>query len=203
MTDMRLSKTDRLVKRSLDVVLAAAGLSVTWWIILLAYLAASHDTGQSGLFIQERVGLNGELFKLKKIRTMRHIEGINTSVTTRHDPRITRFGALLRKYKIDELPQLFNVLIGDMSFVGPRPDVPGFADLLHGEDRAILSIRPGITGPATLKYRNEEQLLANQDDPDRFNREVIYTDKVAINKQYLREYSLWRDLSYIIKTVLH
>jgi len=125
-----------------------------------------------------------------------------TTVTRRGDPRITPLGSLLRRTKIDELPQLWNVLLGDMSFVGPRPDVPGFADILQGEEREMLSIRPGITGPATLKYRDEEELLAAQDDPEGYNRDVIWPDKVKINLNYIRNWSLGRDIGYIVKTVL-
>ena len=132
---------------------------------------------------------------------MREIEGFDTVVTTREDPRITPLGKLLRRTKIDELPQLFNVLIGTMSFVGPRPDVPGFADELEGDDRIILSIRPGITGPATLKYRNEEEMLSGVDDPETYNRDVIFPDKVAINRHYIENYSLGQDVRYILQTV--
>ena len=110
-------------------------------------------------------------------------------------------GRFFRKTKIDELPQLWNVLLGHMSFVGPRPDVPGYADKLTGVERAVLSLRPGITGPATLKYRDEEEILATQDDPEQYNREVIYPDKVQINLQYIREWSFLGDLRYILATV--
>ena len=143
------------------------------------------------------------MFRVIKIRTMRTDSGIRTSVTTRNDARITRLGAMLRRFKIDELPQLINVLKGDMSFVGPRPDVPGFADSLVGEEEALfLSVRPGITGPATLKYRDEEVLLARQPDPEKYNRDVIFPDKVAINIEYVRNWSLTSDLRYIWATLL-
>jgi lipopolysaccharide/colanic/teichoic acid biosynthesis glycosyltransferase len=132
---------------------------------------------------------------------MRPVQGVETVVTTDQDPRITPLGRFWRKTKIDELPQLINVLKGDMSFVGPRPDVPGFADRLVGEERLLLSIRPGITGPATLKYRNEEQILMEVDDPEKYNREVIFPDKVRINLEYIREHSFWKDLKYIWMTV--
>jgi len=177
------------------------GLFLTWWVILLAYVAATIDTRKNGFFTQVRVGRYGRPFRTIKIRTMRDVAGVDTSVTTNTDPRITRLGAFFRKAKIDELPQLINVLLGQMSFVGPRPDVPGFADRLQGEERIVLSVRPGITGPATLKYRNEEEILAQQDDPERYNREVIYPDKVKINVEYVRSYSFWRDLRYIGRTV--
>lgn len=168
--------------------------------MLLAWIAASVDTRSNGLFTQQRVGRGGELFTLYKIRTMRPVT-ITTNVTTRNDPRITPLGRWLRRLKLDELPQLVNVLVGDMSFVGPRPDVPGFADRLTGEARLTLTLRPGITGPATLAYRNEEELLAAQDDPERYNREVIWVDKVRMNLEYARNHTLARDLVYLLRTV--
>jgi lipopolysaccharide/colanic/teichoic acid biosynthesis glycosyltransferase len=133
---------------------------------------------------------------------MRSDTKISSTVTTANDARITTLGGIFRKLKIDELPQLINVFLGQMSFVGPRPDVPGFADRLQDEERCILSIRPGITGPATLKYRYEEQLLAAQDDPERYNEEVIWPDKVRINLDYIRTWSLAKDIRYIWHTIL-
>ena len=129
------------------------------------------------------------------------MDGIDTSVTTGADPRITCSGRFFRRTKIDELPQLINVLMGEMSFVGPRPDVPGFADSLQGDDRLILSVRPGITGPATLHFRDEEVLLAQQSDPERFNREVIYPEKVRLNRQYVENYRFIDDLKFIWQTI--
>ena len=190
-------------KRGCDLLFSLIGLLGTWWLILLAWLAASIDTRSNGFFIQKRVGLNGKIFKIVKIKTMRPSENFDTTVTRCGDPRITLLGALFRRTKIDELPQLWNVILVDMSFVGPRPDVPGFADTLKGDERAMLSIRPGITGPATLKYRNEEALLAAQDDPEAYNREVIWPDKIKINLNYIRNWSLGREIQYIVKTVFH
>ncbi len=198
-----LSACQKFQKRAFDISLAVAGLLVSWWLILLAWLAASIDTRSNGFFIQNRVGKNGKIFRVIKIKTMRPVAYFDTTVTRRGDPRITSLGAFLRRTKIDELPQLWNVLLGEMSFVGPRPDVPGFADTLKGDARAILSIRPGITGPATLKYRSEEDLLAAQDEPEVYNREVIWPDKVQINLNYIRHWSLGRDIKYILDTVLH
>jgi lipopolysaccharide/colanic/teichoic acid biosynthesis glycosyltransferase len=132
---------------------------------------------------------------------MQDDRNVTTTVTTAVDPRVTSYGKILRKMKLDELPQLVNVLVGDMSFVGPRPDVPGFADRLTGPDRIILSVRPGITGPATLKYRNEEELLAAQPDPEMYNREVIFPDKVRINREYVEHYSFLADMKYILLTL--
>lgn len=196
-----MSLTDRFLKRLFDICGAACGLLIAWPVILLAVLVARIDTKASGLFRQMRVGRDGRLFCLLKIRTMRDIAGVTTTVTTREDCRITRIGSFFRRSKIDELPQLWNVLRGDMSFVGPRPDVPQQMAELSEEDRIILSIRPGITGPASLKYREEEQLLASQADPERYNSEVIFPDKVRINRFYIEEYRFSRDLWYLWLTV--
>mgnify|MGYP003503349379 FL=1 len=152
-------------------------------------------------FTQKRVGRNGKLFTMYKFRSMT-VSHSGSSISVAGESRITPFGAKLRKYKIDELPELWNVLIGDMSFVGPRPDVPGYADMLKGEDRDILKLRPGITGPASLKYRNEEELLSHVDDPIKYNNEVIFPDKVRINLYYLHNYSFWTDIKLILCTVL-
>lgn len=189
------------IKRAFDLVVSAIGLVLSGWLILLAWLAASWDTRSNGFFVQQRVGKDGRLFRVVKIKTMRPSRELSTTVTRSGDPRITPLGRFFRKAKIDELPQLWNVLLGDMSFVGPRPDVPGFADRLTGEERRLLSIRPGITGPATLKYRNEEELLAAAEDPEAYNREVIWPDKVRINLDYIQHWSLGRDLRYIWQTI--
>lgn len=197
-----LTVSQKIFKRLLDIVLSALGLIALWWLIILSAIVARLDTGKSGFFTQERIGQYGKPFKVYKIRTMRVVADNNTTVTTRSDSRITPIGKVFRKLKIDELPQLYNVLIGEMSFVGPRPDVPGYANKLVGDDRIILNIKPGITGPATLAYRNEEELLNDVEDPVRYNDEVIYPDKVRINKEYIQEYSLMTDIRYIIRTVL-
>jgi lipopolysaccharide/colanic/teichoic acid biosynthesis glycosyltransferase len=167
-------------------------------------IAVVIKTGSKGtvFYKSKRVGLNGRLFELYKFRTMiNNAEEAGTSVTVKDDPRITSIGKVLRRFKLDELPQLINVIRGDMSIVGPRPDVPGFADKLTGEDRIILTVRPGVTGPATLKYRNEEELLAGQKDPCRYNSEIIYPDKVLLNKEYVKNYGFWKDMGYIFKTL--
>lgn len=153
------------------------------------------------IFKQQRVGKNGRHFTMYKFRSMLVGHG-GSSVSVAGESRITPLGAKLRKYKLDELPELWNVLIGDMSFVGPRPDVPGYADMLKGADREILRLRPGITGPASLKYRNEEELLAKQENPQKYNDEVIFPDKVRINRYYLYHYSFVKDIQIIICTVL-
>lgn len=202
-SDAGLSPSEAFQKRAFDLFFAALGLLATGWLIVLAWFAATIETRSNGFFVQKRVGKSGKIFRVVKIKTMRPVVAFDTTVTRRGDPRITPLGAFFRRTKIDELPQLWNVLLGDMSFVGPRPDVPGFADTLEGEERAMLSIRPGITGPATLKYRNEEELLAAQEDPEAYNREVIWPDKVKINLDYIRNWSLARDIKYILDTVFH
>lgn len=190
------------VKRTFDLVISFLGLILLSWLIILAFALASIDTGKNGFFVQTRVGKNGRHFKVIKIRTMKDITGIDTTVTAGNDPRITRLGVFFRRTKIDELPQLINVLLGQMSFVGPRPDVPGYYDQLPDEDkRILLSVRPGITGPATLKYRTEEEILATVDEPETYNREVIFPDKVRINREYVENYSFINDLRYIWATV--
>jgi len=194
-----MSATDRLIKRIFDISLALIGLALTWPVILIAWIIASFETKSNGFFLQKRVGENGRQFSIIKIKTMYPNNG--STVTTANDKRITKSGRFFRKYKIDELPQLINVLKGDMSFVGPRPDVPGYADELKGDDRIILSIKPGITGPATLKYKNEEEILAKVKDPVKYNNEVIWPDKVRINKEYIKNWSLKKDIEYILKTL--
>ena len=182
--------------------MALVGLLFLWPVLLVvAVLIKLQMPGGPVLFSQKRVGRNGRLFTLYKFRTMSmHHSG--SSVSVAGEARITPLGATLRKYKLDELPELWNVLIGDMSFVGPRPDVPGYADQLSGDDRIILQLRPGITGPASLKYRNEEELLASVPNPQEYNDRVIYPDKVRINRYYAEHYSFITDIRMIFCTVL-
>jgi len=190
-----------IYKNSFDLIVSFIGIVFTWWIILLAWIIASLETKSNGFFIQKRVGKNGKLFNVYKIKTMKKVEGIDTTITSSNDIRITKSGKFFRDTKIDELPQLFNVLIGAMSFVGPRPDVSGYADMLQGDDRIILTIRPGITGPASIKYKNEEDILSKQENPKEYNDTIIWPDKVKINKEYIKNWSLKKDIKYIIKTV--
>jgi lipopolysaccharide/colanic/teichoic acid biosynthesis glycosyltransferase len=197
-----LTLTQKFQKRIFDFVFSSLGLLLTWWLILLVWIVACIDTRSNGFFVQKRVGRHGKIFRVVKIKTMRPIANFNTSVTCHGDPRITILGVFFRHTKIDELPQLWNVLIGQMSFVGPRPDVRGYADRLQGEDRIILSIRPGITGPAQLAYKNEEEVLANQNDAVKYNDEIIWPDKVRINRKYIEDYSFFKDFYYIWKTIV-
>lgn len=184
-----------------DRTAALLGLLLLWPVLLaVALLIRWKMPDGPVLFRQQRVGQYGRLFTLVKFRTMCVNHG-GSCVSVAGESRITPLGAVLRRYKLDELPELWNVLKGEMSFVGPRPDVPGYADRLEGEARAILRLKPGITGPATLKYRNEEELLAAQPDPQRYNDEVIYPDKVRINLAYLRQHTLLGDLKIILQTL--
>jgi lipopolysaccharide/colanic/teichoic acid biosynthesis glycosyltransferase len=190
------------MKRLFDFTISLLGLVVISPVLIIAALLVKITSGNPVFYKQARVGLNGRIFQLLKFRTMVvDADKVGTSVTTKYDSRITPIGRFLRRFKLDELSQLINVLKGDMSFVGPRPDVPGFADKLQGEDRIILTVRPGITGPATLKYRNEETLLSSQADPDKYNAEVIYPDKVRLNREYVKNQSFLGDMKYLLMTV--
>ena len=192
-----------MIKFIFDRIVSLVGLLVLWPIFVIVAILIKIKMPGPALFVQERVGKDGKLFKVHKFRSMRvrREDEAFTGVAAAEADRITPLGEKLRKYKLDELPELWDVFIGKMSFVGPRPDVPGYADKLEGEDREILKLRPGITGPASLKYRNEEELLAQVDDPQRYNDEVIYPDKVRLNLYYLHHRSFWMDLKIIFATV--
>lgn len=189
------------LKNIFDTVCSFLGLLFLWPLLLIvAILIKIKMPGGPVIFKQQRVGKDAKLFTMYKFRSMT-VAHSGSSVSVAGESRITPLGAKLRKYKLDELPELWNVLKGDMSFVGPRPDVPGYADKLEGEDRLILKLRPGITGPASLKYANEEELLAQVDDPIKYNDEVIFPDKVKINLEYYYNHTLWGDIKLIFKTV--
>lgn len=179
-------------------------ICLCWLYVIVAILIKVKMPGGPVLFKQKRVGRGGKLFTVHKFRSMtaRRETDAFTGVAAAETARITPLGEKLRRYKLDELPELWDVFIGNMSFVGPRPDVPGYADKLQGEDRNILKLRPGITGPASLKYRDEEELLASVEDPIRYNDEVIYPDKVRLNLYYYNHYSFWTDIKMIFATVL-
>ena len=199
---MSLKPHQAFIKRLLDIFLSLVGLILSFPVLGLLLIIAAVNTNSSGLLAQRRIGKDGKPFMLFKLKTMRDEDEASTFITTAKDKRITNFGRFLRKTKLDELPQLWNVLIGKMSLVGPRPDVPGYADQLQGDDQIILSIRPGITGPASLAFRDEEELLAKQENPQQYNDEVIWPEKVRINKEYIKNYSLITDIKIIWKTVL-
>ncbi len=170
-------------------------------LLFVALLIRIKMPGGPIIFKQTRVGQYGRLFTMYKFRSMT-VSHSGSSVSVKGESRITPLGVKLRKYKLDELPELWNVLIGDMSFVGPRPDVPGYADKLEGDDRRMLLLKPGITGPASLKYRNEEELLAEQENPQKYNDEVLFPDKVRINIDYMDHWSFGKDVKIIVYTVL-
>lgn len=218
-----------ILKWIFDRVAALCGLLLIWWVYpLVAILIKIKMPGGPAFFCQKRVGKGGKLFTCHKFRTMT-VKHSGSTVSVAGDSRITPFGAKLRHYKIDELPGLWDVLIGNMSFVGPRPDVPGYADKLKGADRDVLKLRPGITGPATLKYRVEDEMIAGfvadikagrnslvakfENVPDFsvmsdqeiavwYNDNVIYPDKVRLNFYYYRNYSFIKDIQMIFATVL-
>ena len=190
------------MKRFLDIVVSFIALFFLFPLILFLVFIQTLDTKKFGLFRQLRVGKKGKLFYIYKIRTMINNNTIKTNITTIKDSRITKIGAFLRKYKLDELPQFFNVFIGNMSVVGPRPDVKEFIDSLDIEDREIIiSIKPGITGPGSLELINEEEILANVPDPIQYNIDVIWPKKLALIKKYIRNYSILYDISIIFKTI--
>lgn len=205
-----------ILKWLFDRIVAFLGLAVLWPVlVIVAILVKVKMPGGPAFFVQKRVGLNGKLFNCHKFRTMT-VKHNGSTVSVAGDSRITPLGAKLRHWKLDELPGLWDVLIGNMSFVGPRPDVPGYADKLVGDDRDVLKLRPGITGPATLKYRLEDEMISEyvaqkQKDGDtrpmqeiavEYNDNVIYPDKVRLNCYYYRHYSFVKDIQMIFCTVL-
>lgn len=189
-----------LVKRIFDFVLALVAIILVGWIIVLGWIISCITTGENGFFLQKRVGQNGRIFKIIKLRTMRST--VPENPVFHYPTKLSSTGRFFRKSKIDELPQLFNVLVGQMSFVGPRPDVEGFADRLEGEERKILLLKPGITGPASLKYADEEKILMQQQDPVKYNSEVIYPDKVNINLWYFYHRSFIYDMNILFQTLI-
>jgi len=213
-----------ILKYIFDRLVALIGLLFLWPVLLIvAILIKIKMPGGPAFFVQKRVGKDGKLFDCHKFRTMT-VKHNGSTVSVAGDSRITPFGATLRHYKLDELPGLWDVLIGNMSFVGPRPDVPGYADKLEGDDRDVLKLRPGITGPATLKYRLEDEMIADyiskmKNEESRmkngipvglteqeiavwYNDNVIYPDKVRLNCYYYRHYSFIKDIQMILCTVL-
>lgn len=234
-----------ILKWLFDRIAAFCALFIVWWILLIVAILIKINMPGPVLFVQKRVGKNGKLFYCHKFRSMKVNHG-GSSVSVSGESRITPMGAVLRKYKLDELPELWDVFVGNMSFVGPRPDVPGYADMLEGDDREVLLLTPGITGPATLKYRNEEKDIADfvnevskgnkyvskvtgkvlesqdlqqgkyiedevltiplglseQELAVWYNDNVIYPDKVRINRYYLHHYSFLKDIQMIFATVL-
>ena len=205
-----------MLKWIFDRAVALLGLLFLWPVlVVVAILVKIKMPGGPVFFVQDRVGKDGRIFRCHKFRTMR-VKHNGSSVSVAGDSRITPLGAVLRHYKLDELPELWDVLVGNMSFVGPRPDVPGYADKLTGDDRDVLKLRPGITGPATLKYRLEDEMISEyvasrqtegdsrpmQEIATEYNDTVIYPDKVRLNCYYYRHYSFLKDIEMIFATVL-
>ncbi|MCR5645820.1 MAG: sugar transferase [Bacteroidales bacterium] len=205
-----------LVKFIFDRFMAVVGLLVLMLpMAIIALLIKVTMPGGPVVFRQTRVGKDGKLFKIHKFRTMTNEKEVS-HIAYPNRARVTPLGAWLRRHKLDELPELWDVLVGHMSFVGPRPDVPGYADQLQGDDRVVLKMRPGITGPATLKYRDEEHIIeayvkqAKADGDPRsedeiaqwYNDEVIYPDKVRINVDYYHHYSFFKDIKIILQTIV-
>ena len=178
-------------KRIFDLFFASLGLLISGGIIIILYFFATIDTKQNGLFLQKRVGQFGKLFTIYKLRTY----GISAAQP------VSKFGKFLRHSKLDELPQLWNIFLGNMTFVGPRPDVAGYYDLLEGEDRLVLKLKPGLTSLASIKYANEDELLLNQVDALFYNDTVIFPDKVKMNLEYYYSHSLFGDINIIWKTI--
>ena len=189
-----------ILKRIFDIILSALAIFLFFPILLIVSFLIVIDSGFPIFFLQKRIGRGAKAFNIIKFRTMK-INNDNITVTVSDDNRITRVGKYLRKTKIDELPEILNVLFGQMSFVGPRPDVKGYADKLKGENRKILDLMPGITGPASLKYYNEEYILSNKSNPKKYNDEVIFPDKVKINLDYFYNRSFVLDLKIIFATI--
>jgi lipopolysaccharide/colanic/teichoic acid biosynthesis glycosyltransferase len=189
------------MKRLFDLTASLIGLIVLFPLFIVVSVLVKISSEGPVFFVQKRIGKNGKVFQIIKFRSMAVIQSSDSTISVKGDLRITKLGAFLRKYKIDELPELFNVLRGDMSIVGPRPDVSGYADKLEGEDALILELRPGITGPASLKYANEEEILALQEDPIKYNDDVIYADKVKLNLDYYYNNNLWIDIKIIFATI--
>ena len=191
-----------IIKYIFDRIFSLIGLVVLSPFILVIYIIHKIRMSKGDfLYRQVRVGKDAKLFRIFKIRTLADNSEIGGSVTVADDERILPFGKWLRESKVDTFLELINILIGDMSFVGPRPDVPGYADALEGDDRVILKMRPGLTGPASIKYRHEDRILAQQSDPKKYNDEVIWPDKVKINKEYYQNWSIWKDISILWQTV--
>jgi lipopolysaccharide/colanic/teichoic acid biosynthesis glycosyltransferase len=184
-----------MLKRLFDVFFSLTLLLMFFWALIIVWIIAVIDTRSNGVFIQERIGRHGVTFKIYKIRTI--------SASTKSDfTSISKIGKFFRKSKLDELPQLFNILKGDMSVVGPRPDIAGYYDKLEGEFKKILDLKPGITCEASIKYANEEMVLENQENPLQYNDEIIFPDKLKMNLEYFYKQSFWLDIKILFRTIL-
>ena len=179
-----------ILKRTFDFLASLVSIFLFCWIILICIIIASIDTKSTGLFIQKRIGQFGKPFNIFKIKSMND--------TTK---KVSAFGNFLRKSKLDELPQLLNILLGQMSFVGPRPDVPGYYDKLKGEERKILELKPGLSSEASIKYAHEEEVLNQKENPLEYNDTIIFPDKIKMNLEYYYKQSILVDLQILVKTI--
>ena len=184
-----------------DYFFATVGIFILMPLFIIIAICIKSTSKGPIFYHQERVGRNGIIFTIIKFRSMIAEHGDNNTITINGDLRVTPFGRFLRKYKLDELPELLNILKGEMSFVGPRPDLPGYADKLKGNNRKILELKPGITSEASLKYANEEEILSKKDNPINYNNKIIYPDKIKINLDYYYNHNLWIDIKIIFATI--
>tara|TARA_Y100000768_G_C23986803_1_gene689407 strand:+ start:3729 stop:4334 length:606 start_codon:yes stop_codon:yes gene_type:complete len=192
------------MKRIVDIILSFLAIVILSPLILIISFCIYISMGRPVFFVQKRIGKSKKAFKLIKFRSMVNIQKKETitNVTTRNDPRITKLGKFLRKSKIDEIPGLFNVLIGHMSIVGPRPEVEEYISSLKDDEKIILSLRPGLTSPASLKFINEEKILSYQNDPEAYNKEYLYPEKTRMNIDYVNNYSIYGDIKIILLTTI-
>lgn len=198
-----MKKLNSIIKRIFDFFSALIGIILLSPIFIVVSIAIKIDSPGNIMFLQKRVGKCGKEFNIYKFRTMvTDAEKLGKQITVGKDNRITKIGAFLRKYKIDELPQLFNVLKGDMSLVGPRPEVPKYVALYSDEQKKVLSVRPGITDLASLKYSNENDILGKVDNPEEYYINIIMKDKLSLNLEYIEKSNLFFDISLIVKTIL-
>ena len=194
--------TQSKAKRWFDFFWSVVGLCLSWPIFVLIALVIKLEDGGPVFFRQERVGWRGRPFRIWKFRTMVvGAEKLGRPLTVGKDPRITRVGHWLRKTKLDELPQLINVLCGEMSLVGPRPEVPRYVDLYSTDQRRVLELKPGITDPASIIFRNESEVLAQVEDPERYYLEVVMPEKIRLNIEYAKHASIWSDIRVILQTI--
>lgn len=198
-----MKKINRAIKRIFDIIVSLIGIIIISPILIIVAISIKLDSKGNVLFLQKRIGKDGKPFNIYKFRTMvSNAEKLGAQITVGKDSRITRVGAFLRKYKIDELPQLFNVLKGDMSLVGPRPEVPKYVELYTEEEKKVLEVRPGITDLASIRYSDENDILGKVENPEEYYINVIMKDKLKLNLEYIEKSNIFFDIYLIIKTIL-
>lgn len=198
-----MNALNKIIKRIFDIVCSGLGLIILSPFLLFVAIRIKMGSDGPVFFKQIRVGEKGKEFKILKFRTMVvDAEKLGRQITVGNDNRITKIGAFLRKYKIDELPQLINVFKGDMSLVGPRPEVPRYVNMYTEEQRKVLDVKPGITDLASIRYRDENELLGQAENPDEFYINTIMPDKLALNVEYINKSNIFLDIYIILKTIL-